>query len=97
MNPYRQNRPERVCETLLRLAQTAAATPEMVERQLYQRFGQPPQALLAELTPAQRQRLAAGFTRRGNGALLQWLAGQEPTPRQRTAGLDGSRKGDSLR
>lgn len=73
MNPYRQNRPERVCETLLRLAQTEIATPEAVARQLYQQFGQPPAMLLAELTPAQRQRLAAGLARRGNDGLLQWL------------------------
>lgn len=73
MNPYRQNRPERVCETLLRLAQTDMATPEAAARQLYRQFGQPLSVLLAELTPAQRQRLAAGLARRGNDGLLQWL------------------------
>ncbi len=73
MNPYRQNRPERVCETLLRLAQTETVTPETAARQLYRQFGQPPAVLLAELTPAQRQRLAAGLARRENDGLLQWL------------------------
>lgn len=72
MNPYRQNRPERVCESLLRLAQTEIAAPTAA-RQLFRQFGQPPSVLLAELTPAQRQRLEAGLARRGNDGLLQWL------------------------
>lgn len=65
MTGYRQNRPERVCETLLALAANAAVSREEALRQLYRKFGQPPAVLLAELSPSQRERVREGFVRRG--------------------------------
>ncbi len=70
---YRQNRPERVCEALLRLATGEALTPEQAGRRLYAQFGAPPETLLAELTAEQRQRLTQGLRRRGCLALAEWM------------------------
>lgn len=70
---YRQNRPERVCEALLRLAAGESPTPEQAGRRLYAQFGVPPETLLAELSAEQRRRLMQGLRRRGCPALAEWM------------------------
>lgn len=70
---YRQNRSERVCEALLRLAAGEALTPEQAGRRLYAQFGEPPAALLVALSVEQRRRLTQGLRRRGCLTLAEWM------------------------